>query len=172
MFTLITGGSACGKSEYAESLVMGLPGERIYLATMEPFGSEARERIRRHLLLREGKGFTTIERFTDIGNVPLPAQANVLLEDIGNLLAGEMFREDGSGEDAVLSGMEKLLTRCRHLTVVTNETGLAGKNFSEETLQYMRSLGRINCLLAARADRVAEVLSGIAVIRKELTHDQ
>ena len=61
MLRLIIGGSASGKSEYAERLVCPLPGKRIYVATMEPFGEEGRERIARHRKLREGKGFVTAE---------------------------------------------------------------------------------------------------------------
>ena len=56
MMVLVTGGAASGKSEYAERLVCSeLPGTaeapaaegpRIYVAAMQPFGSEAEERIR------------------------------------------------------------------------------------------------------------------------------
>ena len=45
MFTLVIGGAASGKSEYAEALVMKLDGPRVYLAAMEPFGPEAEARI-------------------------------------------------------------------------------------------------------------------------------
>ena len=67
MLRLIIGGSASGKSEYAERLVCSLPGKRIYVATMEPFGEEGRERIARHRKLREGKGFVTAEVPRDLG---------------------------------------------------------------------------------------------------------
>ena len=46
MFTLVIGGAASGKSEYAESLLLGAPGPRYYLATMEPMeDAECRARI-------------------------------------------------------------------------------------------------------------------------------
>ena len=55
MFIVVYGGSASGKSEYAESLVTGWKdkGEetspvRIYIATMYPFDEECRLRIGRH----------------------------------------------------------------------------------------------------------------------------
>ena len=49
MTARVFGGAASGKSEYGEKLVCSLPrtGELIYLATMEPFGPEAEERIRK-----------------------------------------------------------------------------------------------------------------------------
>ena len=67
MLSLIIGGSASGKSEYAERLVCSLPGKRIYTATMEPFSEEGRERIARHRKLREGKGFVTVEVPRNLG---------------------------------------------------------------------------------------------------------
>lgn len=48
MFTLVIGGSASGKSEYAEQQVMALPGRRWYLATMEPWDDECVARIAKH----------------------------------------------------------------------------------------------------------------------------
>ena len=35
MFTLIIGGSASGKSEYAEQQMLTLPGQRVYIATLD-----------------------------------------------------------------------------------------------------------------------------------------
>ena len=57
MLTLVIGGSASGKSEYAEQHVMSLNGARIYIATMEPFGKEAEDRISKHRQMRKNKGF-------------------------------------------------------------------------------------------------------------------
>ena len=170
MFTLVIGGAASGKSEYAESLVTGLDGRRVYLATMEPFGAEAEARIARHRAMRSRKGFETAERYTDLGGTPLPEEANVLLEDLGNLLANEMYSPAGGGAEAALAGVEALLARCRHLTVVTNEIGCGGSDYEGDTLRYMEALGGLNCRLAARADRVAEVICGVPRIRKEIGH--
>ena len=83
MTTLITGGSKCGKSSYAEKLLDGFAGRKIYIATMEPFGSDAQEAIKRHRLMRKGKGFETLERFTDIGGADIPKNCAVLLECVG-----------------------------------------------------------------------------------------
>ena len=62
---LLTGGSACGKSSYAEQLVCSLPGPRYYLATMRPYSDHDQERIQRHRAQREGKGFITITTTAD-----------------------------------------------------------------------------------------------------------
>ena len=75
MFTLVVGGAASGKSEYAEQLILragALP--RYYVATMEPFGAEARARIARHRVLRAQKRFETIECPVGRSRVLLPAR--------------------------------------------------------------------------------------------------
>lgn len=161
MFTLVIGGAASGKSEYAESRVTGLPGRRIYLATMRPWDQECRNRIDRHRRLRLGKGFETLERYTDLAGAEIPAGANVLLECMSNLTANELYDPEGGGREAVLRGVDALLARCGHLTVVTNEVFSGGAAYGEDTLRYLRTLAAINRLLAARADTVAEIICGL-----------
>ena len=161
MFTLVIGGAASGKSEYAESRVVRLPERRIYLATMRPWDQECRARIARHRRLRQDKGFETLERYTDLAGAEVPAGANVLLECMSNLAANELYDPEGGGQEAVLRGVDALLARCGHLTVVTNEVFSDGAACEEDTLRYLRALARINRLLAARADTVAEVICGL-----------
>lgn len=53
MMTLVVGGSASGKSAWAEELAVRSPGRpRIYIATMEPFDEECLRRIDRHRQIR------------------------------------------------------------------------------------------------------------------------
>lgn len=161
MFTLVIGGAASGKSEYAEGRVLALPGRRIYLATMHPWDQECRDRIARHRRLRRGKGFETVERYTDLAGADIPPGANVLLECMSNLTANELYDPNGGGEEAVLRGVDALLSRCGHLTVVTNEVFSGGGACGEDVLPYLCSLARINRRLAARADAVAEIVCGL-----------
>lgn len=166
MLTLVIGGAASGKSEYAESLVLRLPGRRVYLATMQPFDRECLARIARHRRLRREKGFATIERYTDLAGAAIPAGANVLLECMGNLAANELYDPKGGGTEAILRGIDALLLRCGHLTVVTNEVFSGGGAYGEDTLLYLRELARVNRALAARADLAAEVVCGLPNILK------
>ena len=53
MMTLVVGGAASGKSEYAEGLVLASACQkRIYIATMEPFDEECLRRIEKHRVMR------------------------------------------------------------------------------------------------------------------------
>ena len=125
MTALVFGGAASGKSEYGEKLVCSLPrtGELIYLATMEPFGPEAESRIRRHRELRAGRGFSTLERARELAGCPLPSGGTVLLEDLGNLAANELFSgTDMDPEGAFLrirDGLQAVRDRSEHLVVIS-----------------------------------------------------
>ena len=78
MMILITGGSKCGKSSVAEGLLNGFPGEKYYIAAMEPYGEDAQRAIARHREMRRGKGFRTIDRPRDIRGILLPDGAKTL----------------------------------------------------------------------------------------------
>jgi len=166
MLSLVIGGAGSGKSAFAETLCCSLPGQRVYLATMQAGDPESVGRIARHREMRAGKGFTTIECGLDLAGVKLTPDANVLLEDLSNLLANEIFDPCGGGADAVRRGLDTLIGNARHLTVVTNEIFLDGDAFAPETLQYMRALADLNRELAARADLVTEIVCSLPNVLK------
>ena len=94
MLTLIIGGSGSGKSSFGEELAQKSNSKLCYLATMIPYGDEGKRRVERHLKLRKGKGFETIEEYMDIGNIDIPYGSCVLLEDLPNLVANNMFTKN------------------------------------------------------------------------------
>ena len=166
MLTLIIGAAASGKSALAERLAQTLPGNKIYLATMDARDPESLKRIERHRQLRAGKGFQTVEQPRALERVTLPEDANVLLEDLSNLLANEMFSPSGGGAAAALSGIEALRRQCRHLTVVTNEIFSGGSDYAGDTLHYLAELAWLNRTIASYADTVAEVVCGLPNVLK------
>ena len=168
MTTLVTGGSKCGKSSFAERILEGRSGRKIYIATMQPFGTDAIEAIERHRKMREGKGFETVERYTDIGDIQLPDGCAVLLECVGNLCANEMFRgnEIVCPTENVISGIKAVSETASELVIVTNQVGSDGISYSEGTAQYIRCLGEINRYIAEIADNVIECVYGIPFVLK------
>lgn len=182
MITLVTGGSGSGKSEYAEELVLGSGRSwRFYVATMQVYGKEGEDKVRRHRHLRSGKGFVTLERPGNVG-APLPGMTGcrasdsvILLECVSNLAANEMFgAEDTSGAplDAgriaarILKDIRILAARARDMVIVTNQVGEDGLDYQKETLEYIRLMGILNRELAGMSDNVVEVVWGIPVILK------
>jgi adenosylcobinamide kinase/adenosylcobinamide-phosphate guanylyltransferase len=169
MRTLIFGGAASGKSEIAEAFAIERGGPRIYIAAMEPFGEDAAAKIKRHHLLRAEKGFATIERYVDLASLMLPENGAVLLECLTNLTANEIFSPNGAGADAeqaILRGIEALSAQTGHLTVVTGDLFADGRRFDESTEAYLTCLAGVNRVLAARFDRVIEVVCGIPLLVK------
>ena len=125
MITLVTGGSGSGKSAYAEEVLTGFGNfPRIYIATMYPFDEESKKRIKRHRKMRAEKNFNTIECYTGLRNLELPEGCCVLLECMSNLVANEMFQEDGAKDDTVpeiLEGISEIEKQAKELVIVTNE---------------------------------------------------
>ena len=171
MFTLVIGGSASGKSRYAEALVQAQPGPRRYLATMRPFDAECEARIARHREERADKGFATIECYGNVSEAEIPSGGSLLLEDLSNLLANELYSPDGRGAGVILPGIERLLERCAHVTVVTNEVFSGGSDYEGDTLRFLRELAALNRELAARADRVVELVCGLEHVLKGERHE-
>lgn len=174
MLTVVSGGSASGKSEFAESLVLASScTQRFYLATMIPFDDECRMRIQKHRRMRAKKGFQTVEVPTGLQQVSFDSGSAgriALLECMSNLVANEIFSENGAGSqtfEAVMAGMERLLSQCSEVIVVTNELFSDGVSYDEGTQGYLAALGRINQALSARANRVYEVVAGIPICWKE-----
>ncbi|MCI8491856.1 bifunctional adenosylcobinamide kinase/adenosylcobinamide-phosphate guanylyltransferase [Anaerotruncus sp.] len=170
MLTLVTGGAASGKSEYAERLITACDGPRVYIATMQPFDAESVARIEKHRAARAGRGFSTIERYHDLKGLRLPYRANaVLLECMSNLAANELFGEGGEGGDtvrAILDGVDALCAQARDVVIVSNELFSDGKIYEPETLRYLDVLSEINRAVAQHAQCVVEVVCGIPVIHK------
>ena len=171
MLILLTGGSACGKSTYAEELAVLGPKPLTYIAAMRPYDEECRRKIERHRLLRRDKGFETVERYTDLETLQLPVGGGTaLLECMCNLTANEMFGEDGVRREVyekILAGIEALEKQCALLLVVTNEVGgEEASQYGEGTAAYVSLLGRLNCALAQKADRVIELIAGIPLLLK------
>ena len=178
MITVITGGSGSGKSEYAESVLLATKvAYQYYLATMEVFGEEDQKKVERHKKLREGKGFAAIERPRDLAGVDFQSpweETAVLVECIGNLTANEFFAQGRAAtreeemllEAKIVHGIGVLASQAKFLVIVTNEVSSDGEEYSAETTEYMRMLGRMNQKLFAMADRVEEVVCGIPVVLK------
>ena len=119
MLHIVYGGSASGKSSYAESFAMSLQGEGrlLYIATMYPYkwntteiDPETMQRIERHRAMRADKGFDTVECYRHVEHIVAKRQDVLLLECMSNLLANEMYLEpdaDDGGRPETMSEVEK-----------------------------------------------------------------
>ena len=190
MLHIVYGGSASGKSSYAESFAMSLQGEGrlLYIATMYPYkwntteiDPETMQRIERHRAMRADKGFDTVECYRHVEHIVAKRQDVLLLECMSNLLANEMYLEQDSnaGSDMaetmspvsnkIVQALVDLSTRVQELVIVTNDVFSDGGSltYDESTREYVKNLAEINCALARVAETVTEVVCGIPVIVKK-----
>lgn len=177
MLIFVFGGSGSGKSEYAESRVLAA-GEmpRYYVATMEPCGEEAEQRIERHRVLRAGKGFATVECACHLERLRLPQCGAVLIEDLSNLVANEIWSEQGRGDipglaELVCDGIFRLEEAHALVVVVGNDIHRDCGEPTAETKRFAELIGQCHTLLAARADEVTEVVCGIPLELKNVKTD-
>ena len=182
MMVVVIGGSGSGKSEFAEREACFLGGEhggqKYYVAAMRVFDEEGWRKVERHQRMRMGKGFATIEQFTDVFRAAERMRekpCTMLLECMSNLVANEMFdgiragygwRTAGAVAGKVIRDMEMLLGRTDHLVVVSGNVCEDGIVYEESVMEYIRAMGQVNQVLASMADKVVEVVAGIPVVVK------
>ena len=168
MTTLITGGAKCGKSRLAERLLESCKGSKLYIATMQPYGEEAAAAIERHRRIRAGKGFETVEKYTDLHETEVPGKCHILLECMANLCANEMFRSEAICDptERIMRGIRHLQKYAETLVIVTNNVGSDGVDYSAGTNRYIEAMGRLNALTADISDNVIECVYGVPVILK------
>lgn len=164
--TLIIGGAASGKSDFAEGLVMACGKPRIYLATAQAHDGEMAAKISRHQKTRRGQ-WRTIEAPLDLSPALASANANdVVLLDCATLwLTNQMMAETDleAAQDALL----KALATCKApVVVVTNEVGAGIVPENKLARRFREAQGRLNQRLAAQADLAVMVIAGLPMVLK------
>lgn len=133
----------------------------LYVATMKPYDDECLKRIERHRKMRDGKGFRTVECYTDLSEITESADT-ILLECMSNLTANMMFSDNNDNTfEKIIGGILNL--KSENIVIVTNEISSDGIEYGGDTKMYISLLGRINSVLSKRADKVYEVVYGIPI---------
>jgi adenosylcobinamide kinase / adenosylcobinamide-phosphate guanylyltransferase len=176
--TLITGGARAGKTRFALTLARAHPGPVAYLATAEPGDAEMAGRIARHRAERPAH-WSTIEAPLDlVAALSARAPQGLIVLDCltlwtSNLLLhalpqGEFTTAEGeTALSSVIDAARGLLdwhaASGADMVAVTNEVGLGLVPETALGRLYRDALGRVNQAVAARADAVYLVVSGLAV---------
>ena len=96
----------------------------------------------------------------------------ILLEDMGNLVANDLFplqggqRELGEVVPKILSDVDALSEAAAGMVIVSNNVFEDGVEYGEGTRHYIRALGEINRGLAERSQEVIELVVGIPIWHK------
>ena len=164
---LITGGERSGKSTYAESEALRLSGQPVYLATARVWDEEFRQRILRHQE-RRGPEWTNIEE--DIRPSKHDFTGRVVLIDCITLWATNYFFDMQQDIDQALEALKKefdtLVQQDATFIFVTNELGMGGMSESRTQRLFTQLQGWMNQHVAARADRVTLMVSGLPLTVK------
>lgn len=164
---LITGGERSGKSTYAESEALRLSESPVYLATARVWDEEFRQRILHHQE-RRGPEWTNIEE--DIRPSKHDFTGRVVLIDCITLWATNYFFDMQQDVDRALEALKKefdtLVQQDATFIFVTNELGMGGMSESRTQRLFTQLQGWMNQHVAARADRVTLMVSGLPLTVK------
>lgn len=167
MLHMVYGGSASGKSSYAESFAMSLQGDGrlLYIATMYPYkwnttelDPETMQRIERHRAMRADKGFDTVECYRHVEHIVAKRQDVLLLECMSNLLANEMYLEQDSDDGGLAETM--------------SEVEKAGVGMSETLSPVSKKIVQALVNLSTRVQDVVIVTNDVFSDGGSLTYDE
>ena len=162
--TLITGGQRSGKSMYAERLALSLSEHPVYLATAHIWDDEFRNRVNLHQE-RRGPQWTNVEEEFCLSQHEF--KGRVVLLDCLTLWSTNFFFRNGQEQDVkeTLEELKKeflqLMEQDATFIVVTNEIGLGGTSANAVQRHFTDLLGWLNQFVAALADEVILMVSGI-----------
>ncbi len=168
---LVLGIPDSGKSYLAEKIAVSdlKSDEKVYIATMIPFGKEGEERVKKHRKLREGKGFFTIEEPVHVSKAAerlgCKKGGTCLLECVSNLVGNAMHggiegESDSEIVDFTVSEIMKLDAMFDDLIVVTNSFPPDGEGYDADTVRYVQILDKVNGRLRDMACVIYEFADG------------
>lgn len=187
---LVTGGAKSGKSKFAEELLLKLNNgkqENVYLATSLVFDEEMYEKVKLHKKRRKNN-WITVEAYKNFENTLKnyfenkndKIKNNILIDCLTNMITNIIFDEknidwNNFGKKSYIQIAEKLnknvensVNELLNITdefentiIVSNELGM-GLVPSYPLGRYFREIaGKMNQIVAQKADEVYFVVSGI-----------
>ena len=165
---LITGGARSGKSKHAEKLALTLSDNPVCLATARIWDDEFKQRVLRHQRDR-GPEWTNLEEEKWLSSHSLTNR--VVLIDCVTLWCTNFFFDLQADVDKALQAVkeefDKLVSQEATFIFVTNEIGMGATSENEIQRKFTDLQGWVNQYIAARADKVVLMVSGIPVNVKE-----
>lgn len=160
---LITGGQRSGKSTQAERMALSLSPNPVYLATAHIWDDEFRERVRIHQQ-RRGTQWTNIEEERYLSRHDLTGRVAVI--DCVTLWLTNFFFDNQDVRctlDLAKQEFDRFTAHDATYIFVTNEIGSGGTSDNTVQRHFTDLEGWMNQYIAARADEVYLMVSGIAV---------
>jgi adenosylcobinamide kinase/adenosylcobinamide-phosphate guanylyltransferase len=168
--SFITGGARSGKSSFAEKTALKFGAPLGYMATAQTLDNEMDERVRRHRE-RRGAEWTTIEEPLHLSQAlaRCDGQYQAILVDCVTLwLSNLLFKYEDAGElsdERIFEDLQRLKSTLQGMVtpviLVSNEVGMGIVPDNSLARMFRDIVGTANQTLAAAADEVHVVISGI-----------
>ncbi len=170
MIYLITGGERSGKSNYAQNLALQFSNSPIYVATARKWDEDFQHRIDRHQQERDER-WTNIETEKYLSEIDFSGK--VALIDCVTLWLTNFFVDHKNDvhlslEEAKKEFLSIIDQENVTLIIVTNEIGMGVHAQTHVGRKFTELQGWMNQFLAAKADEVILMVSGIPVKIKGL----
>ena len=164
--SLVIGGVASGKTEFAEALAIHTGRARVYLATAEGDDAHMRRKIDAHRANR-GKSWATVEEPLEIaGALAGVDPEHIVLLDCATLWLANHLRAGRRVAVAAEAMLAALAASPVRVLVVTNELGQGLAPTEPEALAFRDTHGALNRALAAEASLVVSVTAGLPQVLK------
>lgn len=170
MICFITGGARSGKSSYAQKEALQLSNAPVYIATsrVSETDEEFAARIKRHQNDRDQR-WTTLEVPIKISEVSL--RGKIVVIDCVTLWLSNFFSLHQMDVEKSLFSLQQEIDALQKQTavffIVSNEIGMGVHAATEAGRKFTDLQGWANQYIAAKADKVVLMISGIPVIIKE-----
>lgn len=181
---LVTGGARSGKSTFAEQYIIDRFQKVAYIATAVPFDDEMKLRIAKHKTQRPSH-WETFEQYKDLDQLTFEiAKGNeaCLLDCLTIMVTNWMMDRESIDwchpspelvdelQKDILGAMEMLLDQLETLDLtmvfVTNELGMGVVPENPMARAFRDLAGRVNQLVASRADEVYLLVCGLPMTIK------
>lgn len=180
MITYLTGGARSGKSSYGEELVKKaalLPTDVLYIPTAQTYDREMEDRINKHRM-RRPKEWKTLEvptSFRGLEDDPDFQKRSVIMIDcLGVFVTNRMFLKNRDFDNITIEEVNEMegeiqkeiehmlkILKGKEAFLVSNEVGMGLVPEYPLGRIFRDILGRMNQKIAAHADKVYFLVSGI-----------
>ena len=160
---LITGGQRSGKSAYAEQLALSLSPRPVYVATAHVWDEEFRQRVEKHQACR-GPQWENVEEERSLSRIDLKDRVAVI--DCITLWCTNFLydlQEVDQALEALKAEFDRFTAQEATFIFVTNEIGSGGVSDNALQRRFTDLQGWMNQYVAAHADEVILMVSGIPV---------
>jgi adenosylcobinamide kinase/adenosylcobinamide-phosphate guanylyltransferase len=165
----ITGGARSGKSRHAQELALQYSERPVYVATARVWDEEFRQRIDRHRQDRDDR-WTSIEEEKNLSRLLLEGKVAVI--DCVTLWITNFFSDTRYDIDSCLAAcrreIDALVQKDAVLILISNEIGMGMHADTEAGRKFADLQGWINQYIAALADQVIFMVSGIPMTIKNV----